>query len=167
MKNKNLFKKMKKGQEEMVGFVLIVVVVSVILLFFLGISLQNKKTGIESQEVEDFVRSFLPYTTDCKIKTKNVSIRKLIFECAEDDKVCSNGENSCDVLENTLRGIVDVSWNVGEGIPNKGYILKILSNGLEILSFEEGNLTGLYKGSLQNFAKAGNIVDIMFRVYPN
>ena len=166
MENKNLFKKMKKGQEEMVGFVLIVVVVSVILLFFLGISLQNKKTGIESQDVEDFISSFLPYTTDCKVKTKNVSVRNLIFECA-DERVCINGKNSCDVLENTLRGIVDVSWNIGDQNPNKGYILKILSNGLEILSFEEGNLTGVYKGSLQNFAKAGNTVDITFRVYPN
>lgn len=166
MKNKNLFKKMKKGQEEMVGFVLIVVVVSVILLFFLGISLQNKKTGIESQEVEDFINSFLPYTTDCKIRAKNVSVRNLIFECS-DNSVCVNGKSACEVLEDTLIGIVGVSWNVQEGSANKGYVLKILSNDGEILALEEGNLTGLYKSSLQNFAKAGNTVDITFRVYPN
>lgn len=163
MKNKNLFR-MKKGQEEMVGFALIVVVVSVILLFFLGISLQNKKAGIESQEVENFISSFLPYTTECEIKAKNVSIKDLVFECV-DAEVCSNGKNSCDVLEDTLKEIVEVSWNVGEENPNKGYGLDILSNGGGILAIEEGNLTGLYKGSLQNFAKGGDTVDITFRVY--
>ena len=161
MKN-NLFKKMKKGQEEMVGFVLIVVVVSVILLFFLGITLQNKEAGIGSQEVKNFISSFLPYTTECKIKAKNVSIKNLVFECV-DGEVCSNGENSCEVLENTLKEIVDASWNVGEENPNKGYILKILSNDREILFLKEGNLTGFYKSSpLQNYAKG---IDITFRVY--
>jgi len=164
MENKKLFRKMKKGQEEMVGFALIVIVVSVILLFFLGISLQNKETGIESQEVESFISSFLPYTTECNTGRSNLSIRKLIFECS-DNSVCLNGESSCDVLEDTLQGLVDASWNVQEGSANKGYVLKILSNDRELLSLEEGNLTGFYKGSLQNFVKSGNSVDITFRVY--
>ena len=163
MKN-NLFKKMKKGQEEMVGFVLIVVVVSVILLFFLGITLQNKKAGIESQEVKNFISSFLPYTTECEIKARNVSIKNLVFECV-DRKICANRKDSCEVLKDTLKEIVEVSWNVEEGSSNKGYSLKIFSSEGEILSLEEGNLTGLYKGSLQNFAKSGDTVDITFRVY--
>lgn len=163
MENKNLFG-VKKGQEEMVGFVLIVVVVSVVLLFFLGISLQNKEAGIESQEVENFISSFLPYTTECEIRAKNVSIRDLVFECVNTED-CSNGESSCEVLKDTLRGIVGVSWNVGERNPNKGYKLDILSNNIGIISLGEGNLTGFYKGSLQNFAKAGDTVDITFRVY--
>ena len=160
MKN-NLFKKMKKGQEEMVGFVLIVVVVSVILLFFLGITLQNKKAGIESQEVENFISSFLPYTTECEIKAKKVSIKDLVFECV-DREICPNGKNSCEVLNDTLKEIVEVSWNVQEGSSNKGYSLKIFSSEGEILSLEEGNLTGLYKGSLH---KSPDSVDITFRVY--
>jgi len=163
MKNKNLFR-VKKGQEEMVGFILIVVVVSVILLFFLGISLQDKEKGIESREVENFISSFLPYTTECEIKSKDVSIKNLVFECV-DREVCANGKSSCGVLEDTLSGLVNVSWEVEEGNPNKGYSLKILSNGGTLLELKEGNLTGLYKGSLQNFAKSGDTVDIMFRVY--
>ena len=164
---KNLFRK-KKGQEEMVGFILIVVFVSVILLVFLGISLQNKDAGIESQEVEKFISSFLPYTTDCKIDAKNVSIKELIFKCGDNlgnDADCSNGRTSCRILEDTLEDIVEVSWNVGDQYPDKGYELTVLSNDRVILSFADGSPTNSYKGSFQNFAKGSDSTEIIFRVY--
>lgn len=161
---KNLIFNGKKGQEEMVGFVLIIIVVSVILLFFLGFVLQDRGGEIESQEVESFIQSFLPYTTDCKSGGKNLSIRKLLFECVE-ERACLDDREMCDVLNKTLKGIIDSSWQVGSQSQYKGYRFKITLNGEEMISFGEDNVTSSYKGSLQNFAKGSDSVDIIFRVY--
>ncbi|MBI2057207.1 hypothetical protein HYT91_03060 [Candidatus Pacearchaeota archaeon] len=62
MLNKN-----KIGQEEMVGFALIIILVSVILLVFLAFSLNKPKTeATESYEVNSFLQSSLQYTSSCQ-----------------------------------------------------------------------------------------------------
>ena len=49
----------KKAQEEMVGFVLIVVIVAIIVVIFLGISLRNSEgdIGDESEKIGSFINA--------------------------------------------------------------------------------------------------------------
>ena len=66
-KSKILVALPKRAQEEMVGFALIVIIVSVILVIFLGFSLRDQgKENVESYEVESFIQSFLQYTSECR-----------------------------------------------------------------------------------------------------
>lgn len=160
-------KKYTRAQEEMVGFALIIIIVAVILLVFLGFSLRNsQKEMVESYEVESFIQAFLQYTSDCRDSgdLDYLSIRKLIFDC-NSNKMCLDERASCDVLNFTLAGIVEESWNVGADRPVKGYELNITVNGEEMLFFEKGNITNNYKGSMQNFVKSGNSFDILFTAY--
>ncbi len=152
MKNK----KTKKSQEEMVGFALIIILVAVILLVFLAISLNKPKTETESYEVNSFLQSTLQYTTSCQsssgIKKFN-SIQDIVFECELENK-CSNGEESCKILNETLTELLKESWQIGEDWPNKGYELIINSEELPILIIKEGNITKNCKGSSQSFSKS-------------
>ena len=159
------YKLQKKGQEELVGFAVIIVIVSVIMLFLLVFSLRgNQKESIESFEVDSFIQSFLQYTTDCGDNLEYFSIQDLIFEC-DAQSVCLDERKTCDVLNSTLSELAEQSWKTGSDRPIKGYVLNITVNGNELLSVEKGNRTNSYKGALQDFAKSSDSIKISFRVY--
>ena len=101
----------KRGQEEMVGFALIIIIVAVILLVFLAISLnKSKKEVLGANEVNSFIQSFLSYTTSCAEYSDNYySIQKLITECVNYEDDYLNGKKTCNVLNSTLKEILDES----------------------------------------------------------
>ena len=158
----------KKAQEEMVGFALIIVLVSVIVLIFLGLSLRDsQKETIESYEVESFIQAFLQYTTDCgDYRDSHLSVQKLISTCSQEE-VCLDERDSCDVLNSTLTEIVEESWKVEGDRPIKGYELEIvLEDGTRIIPLiSKGNSTGNSKGVLQPFAPLGEDYEVYFTAY--
>jgi len=161
----NKMKKNNKGQEEMVGFALIIVVVSVILLIFLAFSLRNgEKESVESYEVDSFIQSFLQYTTDCRDNLEALSIQDAIFSC-NNNEICIDGRNSCDVLNSTLSEILKESWPVGAERPVKGYDLIINSDNKSVIDIKEGQETANSKGSIQPFSRGGSQIDIIFTAY--
>ena len=153
----------RKGQEEMVGFAMIIIIVSIILLVFLGFSLRNSvKGGVESYEVESFIQSSLQYSTDCRDKTNDMqSVQDLIIGCNRKD-ICSDGRNECEVLDSVLKEIMNSSWPVGPERPAKGYEVNITSNDGEILSFMGGNFTGSLEASSQPLSRG---IEFLVRIY--
>jgi len=154
----------KKAQEEMVGFALIIIIVAVIIIIFLGFSLsKSPKENVESYEVDSFIQAFLQYTTDCSDNIEFLSIQKLIFACSRGES-CKDERGACSVLETTLNGIVKESWKI-ENRPIEGYKLTIKSNGADVLNMDRGNVTKNYKGSVQDFSRSGNSIEILFTAY--
>lgn len=154
----------KKGQEEMLGFALIMIIVAVILLVFLGFSLKNsQKEAVKSYEVDSFIQTFLQYTTNCadKYETDYLDIQDLVFEC-EKGEFCLDERDTCEVLELESKGIIENSWKTGEEWPIKGYSLNITSVGEELLSFNEGNITNNYKWSVQILPRD---IEVYFTAY--
>ena len=124
----------KKGQEEMVGFALIVVIIAVILLVFLSFSLRApEQEAIESYEIDNFVQSVLYYTLE-----DNVDIRDLIRDC-------KNYDENCGTLETELTAILEESWIVEEGSVIRGYNFKLVDGDKEIFNIEKGEITQNYK----------------------
>lgn len=157
----NKFKFNKRGQEEMIGFGLIIVIVAVILLIFISFVAFNKESGdVENYEIESFIQSMLQYTTECEDYLGYLSVQKLIYSC-EKNEFCLNKENSCDVLENTLSGIVDSSWQI-ENRPIEAYELQIINNEKDMILINKGNKTNNYKSSMQILPKE---VSIVFSAY--
>ena len=146
-----------KGQEEMVCFALIIILVSVVLLVFLAFSLNKPKTeAAESYEVNSFLQATLQYTTTCQTSSgikKFESVQDLVFECDLKEK-CSDNEDTCKVLNETLTDILKESWPTGEDRPNKGYELIINTKDEQTLNIQEGNLTNDCKSSSQSFYKS-------------
>ena len=156
---------MKKGQEEIIGFALIIIIVAVILLVILGLSIRGKgKESVQSYEVGSFVQTALQYTTDCYSGTEYLPVQKLIFEC-ENENTCDDGRNTCDVLNSTLRDIAEKSWQVTEETPVKGYKIRIITEEREVLLIKQGNETKDYKSSMQSFSRQGIDYDFSFSVY--
>ena len=127
-----------KGQEEMVGFALIVIIVGVILLVFIGFSIRDTdQEPIGSYELENFVLSMLHYNIEY-----NEDINDLI-------KNCNKYNEDCDVLESELNNILEKTWIVENGSVIKGYDLKITDKDKEILNIEKGDVTSNYKETSQ------------------
>ena len=172
--------KNKKAQEEMIGFVLIVVLVAVIGLIFLKLSLDNSpKEAVDSFEVESFIQSFLQYTTDCGNYRENyLPLRKLISACVNEETCLdtlypkghekgTSGRYSCDVLNSTLTEIIETSWKVEGDRPIQGYELKIvLEDGTDIIPMiNKGNVTKNFKGVSQPFTPLRENYKVDFTVY--
>ena len=158
----------KHGQQEMVGFAMIVILVAIIVLVLLGISLNKPKTttGVKSYEVESFIQASLQHTTDCSTDfgQSYADVGDLITEC-DREQVCEDGRLTCDVLETTLKDILKSSWPVGEDLPAKGYAMNITSDNAEILSLNSGNVTSNYRGGTGERARRGSTYLMELKVY--
>lgn len=154
--------KSKRSQEEMLGFVLIVILIAVIILVFLGFSLKKTKEGItDSYEVDNFIQAFLQYTTKCS--EEYVSLRELIISCSNEE-MCEE-QDSCEKLRLILEDMINKSWKVEGDEPVKGYELKILKNKQKVISIEKSEKTEDYFGSMQDFSNRGNTIEIYFTAY--
>ncbi len=153
--------KNKKAQEEMVGFGLIIIIVSIILLVFISFALTRpSKTQAESYEVESFLQAVLQYTSECESYLGNLSVEKLIYSCKKNE-FCLNEKPACEVLRNTLYEIIDNSWKI-ENTMFSAYELKIFSENEELMSFSKGNKINNFKGTIQKLPKN---VEITMNVY--
>ncbi|MEA3329418.1 MAG: hypothetical protein U9Q06_01620 [Nanoarchaeota archaeon] len=140
-----------KGQEEIMGFVLIVAIILIIGVVFLGISL--RKGPVEqplSMEIDSFLSSINYYTTDCEISGRYLSVESLVTKCYE-QKSCLDGRTTCEVLAETLEKLVESAYFVAEGGVNQYYKLEVYYNKEnpvqiieEISDFSE--LDGVCKG---------------------
>lgn len=140
--------KKKRAQEEMVGFVLIVVIVAIISLVFLGIAFRqpSKVGGRESKDLSSFLGSTMQFTTDCSLNYAPSSVSDLIRKCSENkESLCGSGassENVCSAAKMVVEGILGASWKVGPESPYKGYKFESFYNstGKEVLiSISKGN----------------------------
>lgn len=152
--------KNKRGQEEMVGFALIIVIVAVILLIFVGFSLTRKTEAVESYEVESFIQAMMQQTSDCRDNLERLDVQSLILRCRSNGK-CIDDRNTCDVLKETLEEIMAESWKIGN-TPVIGYNLSITIENEIVMSISEGNKTINYKGSFQ---KLQHDIDILLNIY--
>lgn len=154
----------KKAQEEMVGFAIIIIIVAVILLIFLGYSVQKPKEVVESYEIESFIQSMLQYTTECAqdYEPNYDSIEELIISCKKNEQ-CLNGKESCIVLEKDLSEIMELGWEIYEDSPIKGYNLKINSGSEVLIELGDGNLSNNYKSSHHALGKES--INIQIYIY--
>jgi hypothetical protein len=102
----------KKGQQEMVGFVLIVVIVIIGVFIFLIFSMGQNKIK-ETDIANNILYSLLRTTVDCSLvdtskgNVKFLDMREL-FKISYEDKMCSNNQRlAFDVLNETLTEILD------------------------------------------------------------
>lgn len=153
-----------RGQSEMVGFGLIIIIVSVLIVVFLSFSLNNRGNDdlTEDYEVTSFLQSSLGYTTNCTERRINyLSLEKVITRCIE-GATCENGLNPCDIMEETFTDMIKTSWPIGGTFPSKGYELNVTSKGETVFTIFEGNRTLNKKGTSQPYAEG---VRIIFATY--
>ncbi len=136
--------KNKKGQEEIVGFVLIILLVSVIAVIFLAISLRKPLEKLPSSELESFLQSSMRVSTDCFISSERVyNFKDVISSCAETNDLCLNKKTACDTLNETAKRILDDNWRVCGDCPATSYKFSVSSeSNRTVYSLKEGNCSG-------------------------
>ncbi|MFH1291078.1 MAG: hypothetical protein ABIH79_00800 [archaeon] len=138
MKFRNL-----KGQQEMVGFVLIVVLVIIGLMVFLIISVRNSPEPVNSLAIENMLASIMKHTTGCAIvfEPEYDSFYESFKSCYKDDDCINLGRSACDYLNESLR---DVLGDVMDSEATVGaYQLDFfVKDGESLLRIVEGNCTG-------------------------
>ena len=145
---------LKRGQEEIVGFVLVVLLVCVAGLVFLGIFIRGGgQTGEqESVDIYQFLESAMKQTTECAIgyEPDFSDLGELIEQCRS-GKICISGESACAVLNESLTEMLEKSWMVGPDRPIKGYVFNssygVETNSEEIVSVMSGECKGSIRGA--------------------
>ena len=145
--------KNKKSQEEIVGFVVVIVLIAVIALVFLGLSLTKKQEPIESRQVSNLLGAMLQYTTDCSVyKPAYETFRDLAKSCYEGMQ-CSSGIPACQGLKETAEKMLNAAMpNMGIDRPVSAYHLNIsysttqstfgMKQQADILALSKGKCSG-------------------------
>ena len=118
---------MKKAQNEMIGFVVIVLLVVVIGVVFLGILLRkSERVAGRDAEISSFLESSMKYTSNCALSYEPDydTLQDLITDCYKGRK-CIDGNHSCDVLNSSYSVILEKTWLVGEARPVKAYSFNV------------------------------------------
>lgn len=142
----------RRGQEEVVGFVAIILIVALVVIFFLGISLRDKSQNVgESQALSQFIEGAKKFTTSCDLglKERYANLERLAEECYRNPQsLCVNGMNACEVYNDTVIGMLDTTWKVGSDNPVKGYLWNISyerAGSKEVIAISNGTCEGQYR----------------------
>lgn len=119
----------KKAQHEIMGFVLIVVLVSIAIVIFLSLNIyKNKNTKENSVEISNLLQAAMYYTSDCAVNyiPQYREGQDLIKECYKNpDERCLNGKTVCDALKDTFYQVIENNLMVSEESPNKAYRMSV------------------------------------------
>ena len=145
----------KKGQEEVVGFSLVVIIVAVVGLLIFGIVIRSggKANNLDNYEIKQFLDSSMHVSTECTLRS-NIDyaiVNDLVRECYKNPaKECfSSGNKVCDELNSSLNGIIKKGMQIGLDRPNKGFFMNISFESKEgknekILELNAGKCEGDY-----------------------
>lgn len=121
----------KKAQEEMVGFVMIMILVAIIMLVFLAIWIrQGPDEPDVSIEVSQFLDAMLEHTTECaRFGTSYLSVDEMMNLC-RDGRSCpagiADGEDACEVVGDTAQEIIENTYAFGTESFEKSYNFKVI-----------------------------------------
>ncbi len=146
---------MKKGQEEIVGFIIIIIIMSVVALVFLGFALRSSDEAVgDSFQARSLLESMLEFTTDCAVGYIPAygRISELIRECNENSaSKCVDGRIICEALNQSLKEMLGKSIAFGEDRPVKGYKFEakyeLGENSDEVISLSSGICLGAVSGA--------------------
>jgi len=147
--------KNNRGQQEIVGFVLIVVLVMVALMVFLIISVRDGGDVVDSVGVSNMLDVLMRTTTDCAVVAvpEYSSFEDLFKSCYNGD-LCSNlNSSACEYLNESLMDMI--SSMVRSDASVEGWSVEFSGpDGEEILRWEEENCTGQFSGAQRSIVSS-------------
>ena len=163
----------KKAQQEIIGFVIIIVIVAVVGVIFLGISLRRgmrDDSSVQDAEIANFLSTSAKYTTDCVLKEGFYAELEDITDACYNSKICTDNREACDILASTYEDMTRIVWPAGEDRPIKYTKLLVYyqesadepgARSYIIDAIEHGNqelCSSRRSGKHQQYKHPGNIV---------
>jgi len=133
----------RRGQQEMVGFILIVVLVVVGLMVFLLISMRDSPVEADSLVVENMLGAIMKHTTECAIVFEpQFDDFEDLFKSAYRGKECSNLNRSAkDYLNESFRAVLG-DLVLSEATVEAWKVDFFVRDGEGVLQWFEGNCSG-------------------------
>ena len=150
----NFSRKNKLGQQEIVGFILIVVLVVLGLMFFMIHSLTKDKEVVNNDLIlGNLLSSIMHYTTSCSMDNQKQTIVEMFRACSQGNSCDNRDLSSCEYLNLELGSILEAI-----------FITESSVEGL-ILDFYSSNEYGVV--GIQDFESvmAGNCSNNYFRAF--
>jgi len=158
-----------RGQQEIVGFVLIVVLVVVGLMVFLVISMRGGDDALESVKVSNILDIVMRTTSECAIVYEpDYDTFEDLFKSCYGGKICSNlGREACDYLNESLAGVVDGMMMTESGVVGWGvdFVERDEDGEVGILRIENwGNCSGGVSGAQRSIVSGGDKLIVRMKV---
>lgn len=150
----------KKGQEEMVGFIVIIIIVGVIALVLLSIGMRKTPETKSSQEINDFVYSAFQYSVDCDTAS---NFQELIIACSRMERC--NEKNSCEIVKELAKDMIEGSLRVGSDQQYKHYMFKINSGNETLVFLASGNQTTSSIGTSARIITSRENINVSLKLY--
>jgi len=99
---------MKKGQTEILGFAMVVLLITVGMLFVIGFIVLSEPSNIRQVYVDKQLAvnlndAIISSTSSCK----NIEFERLIVDCAGAKEIrCGGSMNSCDFIQDNLENVI-------------------------------------------------------------
>lgn len=148
--------KLKKGQQEIMGFIIIVVMVVIIGVILLGIYLRKDKPIEKTDaEISNFLSASLRYTTECTRGTEESyqNLGDLVKACYSRRTLnCLSGLDACQETSRVYGQLINSLWPAGANRPVRAskmsffYVQNLSEEGRTsfLESVSQGNRTGCY-----------------------
>lgn len=156
--------KTKKAQQEIMGFVLIIVLVAIIALIFLGFALRKPSTTKiqENQDTSNFLQAALQVTSSCKLYSGQYGTMQDAVKACYKGEVCGESNlTACDILNSTFREILESEFLSEK--PVRLYDMRIYldKTNQDILRISKGNSTAqlsCYSAQEAVYVSEGNLL---------
>jgi hypothetical protein len=142
----------KKGQIEMFGLAVIVILISLGFFIFVSFKSQQKpdnpqKEFTNDKMANDFVLSILDVSVkDCE----EYSVKDLIIDCSRDHRLRCNGQNSCIAVNESVNIMLNQTFMT------RAMKFRFYSEGIRYMT-EDGNIGGeLFDVSYRNCTSKSN-----------
>ena len=161
--------RLNKGQQEIVGFVLIVVLVMVGLMVFLIISVRDSgSVDSNSVGVSNMLDVIMRTTSDCAVvyEPDYDNFEELFKSCFKEDSCSNLGETACEYLNESFEEIVSsmVASDALVGAWNAEFFVR---DGDGILKWEEGKCSGAFSGAQRSIVSGGTSLVVRLRICEN
>ena len=157
----------KRGQQEIVGLVVIVLIVSIMGLVFLSFMIgRGEVVKDSSTELGNLLNAEMMKSSDCAINfiPEYSNVEKLIKDCYE-NRNCLDGRRGCDVLEELLRLDVGNALRVNSENVNKGFELSVKYRDIELKDLGKEIVPLISEGEMEDCSSkvgASRLIDVGF-----
>ena len=155
----------KKGQQEIVGFVLIVVLVVVGLMVFLVISLRDSPVDDDSVSVGNVLDAVMKHTTECAIvyEPDYDNFEDLFKSCYSGDNCKNLGMSACDYLNESLRSVLG-DLMVSDASVGSYELDFFVNDGEGLLRISVGNCSGSVSAAQRKIISGSDSLVIRMKV---
>lgn len=157
-----------KGQQEIVGFVLIVVLVVVGLMVFLVISLRDSPESESSIEVGNILDAVMKHTTECAIvyEPNYDNFEDLFKSCHQGDQCSNLNKSACNYLNESLRAVVGdlMASEANVGFYEIRFFVKDEEGQTGLLEISEGNCTGSMNSAQRSIVSDSDSLIIRMKI---